>query len=45
MIVKNSYIKAKIDNTSQYSNSRLCGYNDETIYLIISECSKEVQKN
>ena len=37
-------IKAKIDKTPQNSKCTLCGDRDETIYHIISECSKLAQK-
>ena len=41
--IKTKHIKARIDKTQQ--NSRLCGDRDETINLIISKCSKLVQKD
>ena len=37
-------IKARIDKMKQNSKRRLCGNRDKTISLIISECSKLVQK-
>ena len=42
--VRTNPIKAKIDKTQQNSKSKLCGYRDETINHIISECSKLAQK-
>ena len=37
-------IKARIDKTNQNSKYRLCSDRDETVNLIISECSKLAQK-
>ena len=37
-------IKARIDKTQQNSRYSLCGYIDETINPIISECSKFAQR-
>ena len=42
--IRTNYIKAKIDKTQQNSKCRLCGDRDETINHIISECSKQAQK-
>ena len=42
--IRTSHIKARIDKTQQNSRCRLCGDKDETINHIISECSKEAQK-
>ena len=42
--VRTNHIKARIDKTQQNSKCRLCGYSDETINHIISECSKLAQK-
>ena len=36
--------KVKIDETQQNSKCWLCGDSDETIYYIITECSKLAQK-
>ena len=38
--VRTSYVKTKIDQTQQNSKFRLRGDKDETIYHIITECSK-----
>ncbi len=38
--IRTKHIKARIDKTQQNSKCRLCGDRDETINLIISECSK-----
>ena len=38
--IRTNHIKARIDKTQQNSKCRLCGDRDETINLIISECSK-----
>ena len=42
--VRTYQIKARIDKTQQNSKCRLCGDRDETIYHIISECSKSAQR-
>ena len=42
--IKINYIETKIDNTQQNSKCRLCGDRDETIYHVISECSKLARK-
>ena len=42
--IRTNHIKARIDKTQQNSKCRLCGNRDETIYHIISECSKLAQK-
>ena len=42
--IRTNHIKARIDKTQQNSKCRLCGDRDETINLIISECSKLAQK-
>ena len=42
--VRTNYIKARIDKKQQNSKCRLCGHIDETINLLISECSKLAQK-
>ena len=42
--IRTDYIKASIDKMQQNSRCRLCGDRDETINLIVSECSKLVQK-
>ena len=42
--VRNNHIKMRIDKTQQNSKCRLCGDRDETIYHIISECSRLAQK-
>ena len=42
--VRTNHIKARIDKTQQNSKCRLCGDRDETVNLIISECSKLAQK-
>ena len=42
--IRNNYVKAKIDKMQQNSKCRLRGDRDETIYYIISECSKLAQK-
>ena len=41
--IRTNHIKARIDKTQQNSKWRLCGDRDETIYHIISECSKLAQ--
>ena len=41
-IIRNKYIKVKIDNTQQNSK---WGDKDETVNHIISECSKLVQRS
>ena len=38
--IKTNYIKAKIDNVQYNSKYSLCGYKNETINHIMSECSK-----
>ena len=42
--IRTNHIKARIDKTQQNSKCWLCGDRDETINIIISECSKLVQK-
>ena len=42
--IRTNHIKARIYKTQQNSKCRLCGNRGETINLIISECSKLVQK-
>ena len=42
--VRTNHIKTRIDKTQQNSKCRLCGYRDETINHIISECRKLAQK-
>ena len=42
--IRTNHIKARIDKTQQNSKCRLCGDRNETINLIISECSKLAQK-
>ena len=42
--VRTNHIIAWIDKTQQNSKCRLCGDRDETINLIISECSKLAHK-
>ena len=42
--VRTSHIKTRIYKTQQNSKCKLCGDRDETIYHIISECSKLAQK-
>ena len=42
--IRTNNVKAKIDTTQQSCRSRLCGNRDETISLIISECSKLAQE-
>ena len=42
--IRTNHIKATIDKPQQNSKCRLCGYRDETINHIISECSKLAQK-
>ena len=42
--IRTNFIKARKDKTQQNSKCRLCGDRDETIYHIISECSKVAQK-
>ena len=42
--IRTNHIKARIDKTQQNSKCRLCGDRDETIYHIISECSKLARK-
>ena len=42
--IRTNQIKARIDKTWQNSKCMLCGDRDETIYHIISECSKLAQK-
>ena len=42
--IRTNLIKARNDKTQQNSKCRLCGYRDETINHIISECSKLAQK-
>ena len=42
--IRTNHIKARMDKTQQNSKCRLCGYRDETINHIISECSKLAQK-
>ena len=41
--IRTNHIKARMDKTQQNSRCRLCGDWDETIYHIISECSKLAQ--
>ena len=41
--IRTNHIKARIDKTQQNSKCTLCGDRDETIYHIISECSKLAQ--
>ena len=43
--VRPSNIKVRIDKTQENSSSKLCGDRDETINLIISECSQLAQKS
>ena len=33
-VIKNNYVKAKIDNTQHISKCKLCGNWDETVYNI-----------
>ena len=42
--IRTNHIKARIDKTQQSNKCRLCGYRDEMINHIISECSKLAQK-
>ena len=42
--IRTNHIKARIDKTQQNSKCTLCGYREETIDHIISECSKLAQK-
>ena len=42
--IRTNHMKARIDKTQQNSKCRLCGDRDETIYHIISECSKLAQR-
>ena len=42
--IRIKHIKMRIDKTQQQRKCRLYGYRDETIYHIISECSKLAQK-
>ena len=42
--VKTNYIKAKIDNLQPNNNCWLCGNKDETVYHMISNCSKLTEK-
>ena len=42
--IRTNHFKARIDKMQQNSKCRLCGNKDETIYHIISECSKLAQK-
>ena len=42
--IRTNHIKARIDKTQQNSKCMLCGDWDETIYHIISECTKLAQK-
>ena len=42
--IRTNYIEAKIDKKQRVCLCSLCGNRDETINLIISECSKLVQK-
>ena len=43
-VIKTNHIKARIDKMLQKSRCRLCCDRDETINLILSECSKLAQK-
>ena len=43
-VIRTNDVKARIDKTQQNSRCRLCGDRDETINLIISECSRLVQR-
>ena len=43
-VIRTYNVKAKIDKAQQNIRCRLCGDRDETINLIISECSKIAQK-
>ena len=42
--IRTNPIEARIDKTQQNSKCRLCGDRDETINIIISECSNFAQK-
>ena len=42
--IRTNHIEARIDKTQQNIKYRLSGERDETINLVISECSKLVQK-
>ena len=42
--IRTYQIKGRIDKKQQNSKCRLCGDRDETMNLIISECSKLAQK-
>ena len=42
--IRTNHIKARINKTQQNSKCRLCGYRDETINHMISECSKLAQR-
>ena len=42
--IRTNHIKVRIDKTQQNSKCRLCSDRDETINLIISECSKLAQE-
>ena len=42
--IRTNNVKAEIDKTQQNRKYRLCGDRDETINLIINECSKQEQK-
>ena len=42
--IRTNHIKARIDKTQQNSKCRLSDDRDETINLVISECSKLAQK-
>ena len=43
-VIRTNHIKVRIDKTQQNSKYRLCGYRDETLNHILSECSKLAQK-
>ena len=42
--IRTNHIKARINKTQQNRKCRLCGYRDETTNLIISKCSKLMQR-
>ena len=43
--IRTNYVKEKVDKTSKNNNCRLCENREETMNLIISECSKLTQKS
>ena len=42
--IRNNNIKAKIDKTQENSKCRMCGKTEESVNLVLSECSNLAQK-